>query len=240
MPASIVYPAGGTFRVSRWPETLWWHTDDEAAPPAEALPRFSDRSRRFQMRYTASTLRGCMIETMEQFRPAPDVETELAAFDDVEDGEADPTREDGLEEWLAVQLVGRCAITIPTPLIVDVDAAETLVALDKHPGIRDALDASRLGTPVKPARLDGAIVRLAGPVGRPITQAIAAAVHEWWPETNALACHSRLDDGEQCWAIYGHTPVDFDTVPLTPSDESHRDAVRAAATLFEIALPDPW
>lgn len=192
--ASVDYPARGTFRVSPWPDALWYGNGDEAAPPAETLPRFSDPLRRFQMRYTASTLRGCMIETMEQFRPAPDVETELAAFDDVEDGEPDPTREDGIGEWLAVQRVGRCEITVPTPLIVDVDAAETLVALDKHPGICDALDASRLGTPVKPARLDGAIVRLAGPVGRPITQAIAAAVHEWWPATNALAYRSRLDD----------------------------------------------
>jgi hypothetical protein len=32
----------------------------------------------------------------------------------------------------------------------------------------------------------------------------------------------------------------FDIVPLTPTEESHRDAVRAAATLFEIALPNPW
>ncbi len=120
------------------------------------------------------------------------------------------------------------------------DAADTLVTLDKHPGVRQALDQSGLGTAASPVRLDTGVIRISGRVGRPITQAVSRAVLEWVDDAHGIAYVSRLDSNEQCWALYDQTPVNFTTEPLTPQESAHRAAVRSVASLFEIELPSNW
>ncbi len=82
---------------------------------AAAMSRFDDSYREFAVRYLASTLRGCLVETMSRFRPAPGVEAVLANVDGIQEGDPDPTRENGLQEWLAEQQVGHCCVDVPEP-----------------------------------------------------------------------------------------------------------------------------
>jgi hypothetical protein len=80
-----------------------------------------------------------------------------------------PDPAQGLEDWLKVQRVGRVTVDEPT-LLVDVHDPDLLNAVAKHPLVHAALAASGLGTGRTPAQLDEAVIRLPGPVGRPITQ----------------------------------------------------------------------
>lgn len=119
--------------------------------------------------------------------------------------------------------------------------AKLLVELDAHPAVQSILGASGLGTPDDPARLDEATIRLAGPVGRRITQAVSRALYEREPRPAGLAYRSRLDDAERCWALYGETLVRFGPAAwLSVEDPSHIDAVRAVANLYELPLPAVW
>lgn len=192
------------------------------------------------MRYMASTLRGCLVETLARFRPSPVAEAVLADVEGVEPDDIDHDREQGLQDWLVQQKVGRCSLELPAPLLLDIDAADVLVEFDKHPSVRTALDTSNLGTPLAPARLDAGIIRLTGPVGRPITQAVSRAIREWRPDVHGLAYWSRLDSTERCWAVYDHVPVTVSVTPLDPSVKGHRAAVREVAALLEILLPVQW
>ncbi|WP_415753132.1 RES family NAD+ phosphorylase [Nocardioides sp. Kera G14] len=204
------------------------------------MSRFDDPQGSFSVRYLATTLRGCLVETMSRFRPAPEVETLLADVGGIEEGDEDPTRGVGLSEWLAGQQVGHCTLLGAKPTIIDVDAPESLVALDKHPVVRNALDRSRLGSAANPARLDSGVVKLAGPIGRPITQAVSRAVFEWYDDVDGLRYASRLDGSETCWALYDKVQVAFRVEALSSEVVEHRDAVRSVAALYEIELPDPW
>jgi hypothetical protein len=112
--------------------------------------------------------------------------------------------------------------------------------IDKHPRVRTTLEESGLGTPLDPARLDAGIIRLGGPVGRPITQAVSRAVYEWVTGVDGIGYHSRLDQAERCWAIYDHVPVTVTVIPLDPLRPDHRDVVQGVAARFEIPLPPEW
>ena len=206
--------------------------------------RFDDPLAAFSVRYAADTLRGCLVETLARFRPHPETETLLrgiGAVDDDDPGEplfTEPTS--GVADWLAAQRVGHLQITSPVPLLVDIEQPALLDQLDKHPQVRAALDASGLGTPMDPARLDAGIIRLGGPIGRPITQAVSRAVYDWVPGADGIGYWSRLDSGERCWAIYDHVPVSVTVSRLDPADAGQREAVRLVAHRFEISLPPDW
>jgi RES domain len=206
--------------------------------------RFDDPDGVFAVRYAADTIHGCMIETMSRFRPHPDTEAllrDITGVDEEDPGEPsyhEPTA--GLADWLAAQQVGHVQITSPRPLLVDIETPAVLDHIDKNPRVRAALDASGLGTPLDPARLDAGIIRLGGPIGRPITQAASRAVYEWVPGADGIGYWSRLDSAERCWAIYDHVPVAVTVTALDPAVEEHRHAVQAVAARFEINLPATW
>jgi hypothetical protein len=206
--------------------------------------RFDDPLAAFVVRYAADSLHGCLVETLARFRPHPDTEALLRDVIGVaEDDRGEryfrepPT---GLADWLAAQQVGHLTITSPAAMLVDIEEPELLDDLDKHPRVRAALDGSGLGTPLDPARLDAAIIRLAGPIGRPITQAVSRAVYEWVPGVDGIAYWSRLDSSERCWAIYDHVSVSVSAIPLDATNREHLDAVRSVARRFEIVLPPLW
>ncbi len=106
--------------------------------------------------------------------------------------------------------------------------------------MRAALDASGLGTPLDPARLDTAIIRLGGRVGRPLTQAVSRAIYEWVRGVDGIGYWSRLDSRERCWAIYDHVPVSVAVTPLDAARNEHREAVHSVARRFEITFPPQW
>jgi hypothetical protein len=204
------------------------------------LNRYDDPLGRYAVRYVAETLTGAMLETMARFRPAPEAEALLAAVEDVPaDAHEHLDPVDGLQDWLAVQQVGRVTLAAPAPLL-DVHDPALLRDLDKHPLVRAALAESGLGTPLDPARLDEGVVRLGGPLGRPVTQALSRAVREWLPDVAGLAYRSRLDDQEWCWALWEDTDVEVRVEALDTAHRHHRRAVQRAAQLLEVAVPPAW
>jgi hypothetical protein len=139
-----------------------------------------------------------------------------------------------MSEWLEKQRVGTVRV-LPAGAFVDVEHDRALIALDKHPSVRAAIE------PLDPSgRLDTGLVRLGGPHGRRISQAVGTAVREWVPAALWVGYHSRLATDEVCWAIWESTNVDVTTTRLDPSNEQHRDGVKRVATLFEIELPPNW
>lgn len=80
---------------------------------------------------------------------------------------------EALADWLPRQRVAVCRLVEPAGPLLDVNDAKLLVELDADPGVRAVLRASGLGTLDDPARLDEGTIRLKGPVGRRITQAVS-------------------------------------------------------------------
>lgn len=228
-------PEAGAWRVHPDPATL-----PRLSGEGPGLNRYDDPYGRYAVRYVAEELSGAMLETMARFRPAPQAEALLAAVEGVpadEDEHLDPV--EGLRAWLAVQQVGRVTLAGPGRLL-DVHDPGLLRDLDKHPLVRAAMERSGLGTPLNPAHLDEGIVRLGGPLGRPVTQALSRAVRDWLPDVVGLAYRSRLDDEEWCWAIWNDAEVEIRLEPLDPTHRHHRRAVQHAAQLLEIPIPPEW
>jgi len=230
-------PEGGAFRVHPAPGALPRLTHD-----GPGRNRYDDPESSYAVRYAAANLTGALLETMARFRPAPQAEALLASVigGDHQAGEADHSEPAaGLADWLAVQKVGRIRLIGPSRL-VDIHDAALLVRLDKHPTVRAALEPSGLGTPLNPARLDEGVIRIGGPIGRDITQAVSRALRDWEPEYAGLAYRSRLDDEEWCWAIWDDATVEIDVEDLTPEHRFHRRAVHHAGRVLEIGLPAQW
>ena len=229
-------PEIGAWRVHPAPGALPRLTGEGPGPN-----RYDDPRGLYAVRYGAENLTGALVETMARFRPSPDAESLLANVSGIDEDDlehADPTT--GIRDWLARQQVGRIVLDDPSGELVDVHDPLLLASLDKHPQVRDALDLSGLGTLLNPVRLDEGIVRLGGPVGRPITQAVSAAIRDWHPQLAGLAYRSRIDDDEWCWAMWDATPVRITAEPLTAQHRHHRRAVQHAARILEIVLPINW
>jgi hypothetical protein len=237
---SLAFPPDGAVRVHPEPAAL-----PRLRREGPGRNRFDDPAGIFTVRYAADTLHGCLVETMARFRPHPETESILAAIAGVNDESdinepayADPSL--GVGEWLAQQHVGRLEITSAAPLLVDVEHAAMLDALDAHPDVRTALDHSGLDAPGDPARLDAGIIRLSGPVGRPISQAVSRAIYEWISGVDGIGYWSRLDSTERCWAIYDHAPVRVEVIPLDRHNPRHKDSVASVAMRYGIPLPENW
>ena len=236
---SLAFPPKGAVRVHPEPAAL-----PRLRREGPGRNRFDDPAGIFTVRYAGDTIHGCLVETMARFRPHPETESILVAIagvnesDILEPAYADPGL--GVAEWLTQQHVGRLEITSATPLLVDVEHAPMLDALDAHPDVRTALDHSGLDAPDEPARLDAGIIRLSGPVGRPISQAVSRAIYEWINGVDGIGYWSRLDSTERCWAVYDHAPVRVEVVALDPHDAGHKKAVASVAMRYGIPLPKNW
>jgi hypothetical protein len=141
---SVSFPAAGVVRVHPEPAAL-----PRLRHEGPGRNRFDDPEATYVVRYAANSLHGCLVETMARFRPDPRTEQLLATIAGVDDDPAEAAYANptiGVGDWLDRQCVGLVRITSPRPLLVDVEAVELLDALDKHPRVRAALDASGLGT----------------------------------------------------------------------------------------------
>lgn len=234
---NVPFPEAGAVRVAANPRAL--PSLRRAGPPGPN--RFDDPEGVFVVRYLADTLRGCLIELLARFRYDPEAEQRIASVEGVveQDDDGSHPGPNALGDWLTIQQVARCHLLDPDARLISVNDAALLARLDRHPSVRAALDASSLATPERPAELDGATIRLPGAIGRNITQAVSRAIYEQDPRPSGLVYRSRLDDDERCWGIYGETAVRFESARLL-SPETDGEAVRSAARLYELALPQPW
>jgi hypothetical protein len=231
--AGAPYPGAGTLRVHPDPAWLPQPPNDPSTPGSN---RFDDPYGQVAARYTATRLQGCLYETMARFRPSPTAEAMLQSIDGIEAADVDWPEDDdtAIADWLERQQIGTVRV-LDTGVFANVEEPDLLVQLDKHPLVRTAVqDLDPAG------RLDTGLIRLGGlRLGRPISQAVGAAIREWMPHALGIAYTSRLAD-EPCWAIWATTHVDITSVHLDPSEPLHREAVRRVARTFEIALPSSW
>lgn len=238
----VSFPDHGAKRVHLDPARL-----PKLAPTGEpGVSRFDDPLSQYVVRYLATNLEGCLVEVLGRFRENSTAEDRLRAVPNVEpEGvslDADPTeaKHDGVTEYLQTQRVAVAAVS-PTVEIVRINDAVVLGTLNRHPDVRAALDASGLGSSDEPAELDEGTIRLRGAVGRVITRAVSRAIYELPTHPGGVRYFSRLDDSQECWAIFDRVTVRFDDpVSLSPAHGDHRRAVAYACEVLHLDVPPEW
>lgn len=140
--ALVGFPAAGAVRVHPTPDLLpSRRRQGERAAYRYDDPDGPEGPNPFLVRYLATTLRGCLVEVLAQFRPA-DAETtdllgQVSNVDDDAEHEDIPRR--GLGSYLAKVKVGRAQLLDTRPLVT-VHDEYLLAALDRHPRVRAVLD----------------------------------------------------------------------------------------------------
>lgn len=218
------------WRVHQNPEALPNLPSDGEAPPN----RFDDPQKKYRVRYLAISKRGSFLEVLARFRTDGATQARLGAVKDV-DEKSEPKITPGAvpRAFLRALKEATGQVADPNHTFVDAVAAETRTALNKHASVRRALKASGLGKPESPAELDEATMRLGGPRGRPITQAVSRVVFD---ETDAVGiCYvSRLDPAEPCWAVFDWVKIKFSKAnPINTQDAS----LKSAALTLGLTLP---
>jgi hypothetical protein len=248
-PRLLSLPRAGVLRL---------HYDPMALPKVEGRVghnRFDDPRvgtlDRYAVRYTATTLRGCLLESLAWLRADPEARAREAAV--LDDAEPDPlgTEPVAADPWAAVRdfLEGRHVgrLTAPAVRVVSINDPALQAELDQEPAVRALLDSSDGRTALaasshKPPRLDGAAVRLGTPFGRDLSRACSLAVWDRIPRPDGIHHRSRHDDDEDCWALFDHARVRLTEVaPFSPErDAEHRRLVQQVASLWDIPLPVTW
>jgi hypothetical protein len=199
------------------------------------------------MRYTATSLRGCLLELLARFRHNEEASAREAALD-IDDPEfVDPPQ---VEDWqhiadfTARRKVG--TLQVHEPVVVSVNDPVVQHALDSEPAVRAVLDSTEARTALLESggvqvHLDNAAIRLSSEVGRYLTQACALALYDRERQPDVIHYRSRHDDAESCWAIYHYVDVAvLQVVNFSAAVEGHRQAMRCVAELWDLPLPPEW
>jgi len=214
----------------------------EHNPPRD---RFDDPEFVYRVRYFATALRGAMLEVLDHFRPNADMEAAQSAIT-VSDDLIDILQEEpaGLvpERWLSQQRL-ICASAPEAARFVDVTDSAVLAELNQHPRVREVLSSelvrSTLGVA---ARLDEGTIRLVGPVGRAISQAVSHIVYSDDAHFAGITYQTRFQDGERCWAVFDdRVHVQFaDLQALDITEREHIATLNEVARLYGLTLPINW
>jgi hypothetical protein len=184
-----------------------------------------------------------MLEVMDHFRPNEAAEDTFAEID-IEGRDVLEEEPAGwvAESWLSGQRFA-LGLGLGQAQFVDVTDADVLAELNARPRVRAALlthlAAESLGDN---PRLDGGTIRLAGPLGRGITQAVSREIYEDAAHYAGIAYSTRFDDHEQCWALYDdRVIVQFDgEQPLDALNTDHIQALNSVAVTYRLVLPPNW
>lgn len=237
-------PDDGVLRVHYEPGALPARVD------AVGPHRFDDprpgSADRYVVRYTATTLRGCLLELLAWLRPDPEAAAREAAVIGDPDGRTerpDARPWQALEDFLRGRQVG--VLLGPDLRLVSIDDPVLQAQLDREPAVRALLDSPQGRTALAPrggtAHLDEAAIRLSTDLGRALSQACSLALRDRAPRPDGIHYRSRHDDAEDCWALYDHAPVQVARVrPLDPGDEEQRKALQDVAALWGLSLPPDW
>lgn len=237
--AEVQFPGAGAWRLHHQPLEVFHRP--------EPRDRFDDPENRYLVRYFATTIRGVMLEVLNHFRRNDEAETALSevqtiGIDLLEEEPAGSVP----EKWLSSQ----CLVRATAPefaAFVDVDHPRALALLNRRTRVRQALSLpaaiKALGTN---ATLDQATIKLAGPVGRPITQAVSREIYEAHSSASrdyvGIAYTTRFDRSEPCWAVFDdHVALDWDSVSLlNVLDPTHLQPINDVAQLYDLELPPNW
>ena len=212
--------------------------ESPALPSVEGpVHRFDDPEQRYSVRYTAQDIETCLLETMQRFRRAltTELDSRLDAVTGVDQADHTPDAAAGLIDWLARQRVGRLLTHESDITVIDLPTGFDAIMTDpvvarvfrEHFPDADHPDMSHV---------------LAGDHhGRPVTQAISAAVHGLDPLPGGIAYPSRRDTNKTCWAVFIHVSVwPASDDPLSPHDPEHVTAVRSVCARYGIPAPTDW
>ena len=174
---------------------------------------------------------------MQRFRPAltTELDRRLDTVTGADQADHTPDAAAGLIDWLARQRVGRLLTHESDITVIDLPTGFDAIMTDpvvarvfrEHFPEADHPDMSH---------------GLAGDHhGRPVTQAISAAVHALDPLPGGIAYPSRRDTNKTCWAVFIHVSVwpESDD-PLSPHDPEHVTAVRSVCARYGIPAPTDW
>lgn len=243
-PETWRLPDGGVLRV---------HYEPGALPEygsGTGHNRFDDprphTADRYVIRYTATTLRGCLLELLAWLRPDPGAAArEAAVVDDATSADEPVGHQPG--QALADFLRGRkvAAILGDGLQLLSIDDPILQAQLDREPAVRALLDSSQGRAALAPsggaAHLDEAAIRLSTDLGRALTQACSLALRDRDARPDGIHYRSRHDDAEDCWALYDHAPVQVAAVtPLDVATAEHRTALHDVAALWRLPLPPEW
>jgi RES domain len=237
----VPFPTTGALRVNPTPDQLpSWRRIAERGPY-----RFDDPKEpgSFRVRYLATTLRGCLLEILAQFRPKND-ETDalLGAVDFVDDDHLHPDiPKRGVADYLALQRVGSCQL-FDAGDVVSIHDFHLLAELDRQLPIRYLLEnGPGLQLWDRNTHLDEAKVRLDAELGRRLTQQCARAIFSAAQQPAGIHYRSKHDDAEDCWALFDRARVTFThTVNLDPGNPEHFEALNSVAMSWQLPLPPVW
>ena len=196
------------------------------------------------------SVRGAMLEVLDRFRSNEAAETALNRVEGL-------IGVDILEEesaavvpgnWLSKQRLAR-ALLSPTARFVDVTEADVLAELNGRERIQKALHLElALGDELAEqdlgpdARLDDATIRMTGPLGRVITQAVSREIHDDDAMFAGLSYVTRFDRNERCWAVFDdRVQVTFDEDEILDDHNiDHVQALDGVARTYRLDLPSDW
>lgn len=218
------------WRIHPNPTALPSLPSDGEAPPN----RFDDPQKKYRVRYLATNKRGAFLEVLARFRTDDETQARLGLVKGTNE-KTEPKITPGAVPRAFLRALRETTgqITNHNHAFVDVAAPETQTTLNKHPDVRRALRQSGLGTQGSPAELNEATIRLGGPNGRPITQAVSRIVYN---ETESVGIRytSRLDTAEPCWAVFDWVGLKFSKInPINAQDAS----LTSAALSLGLTLP---
>lgn len=220
-------------RVARDPEAL--PRVDRAAGPKH---RFDDPEQQYSVRYLAETLYGCLMETMQRFRPPhrmSDVDDRLAEVTGVDTDDAQPDIDRGLRVWLDGQFVTAASLIETQDALLKVAVAFDALCDDPR------VESARLAHFHESPHLDLAHVLSGDSGGRAVTQAISRAVYDLDDRPAGIEYPSRRDLAIKCWAVFDRASIDFEgTSRLDPHDLTHKRAVRDVCNRYSIEIPLTW
>lgn len=215
-------PRGGVWRI---------HPDPVRLPsrPGHREPspnRFDDPLGQYRVRYLSTTRRGAFLEVLCVFRRNDEARKRLIGVTNVTDDgcfEESQVPVDYLQQLKS----GRFHVD-ESCWFADVAAVRLQTILGQQESVREAIDAADLGDFKRPAQLDEALIRLSGPRGRLITQAVSRVIFEK-TEAAGIRYTSRIDIAEECWAVFESTSVSWASpMPIILDDP---DLIPAAEVL---------
>ena len=222
------------WRVARDPEAL-----PRVRPSSGPTHRFDDPDQEYSVRYLADSLDGCLIETLQRFRPphpsSIDIDARLAAVTNIDGRDHQPSLTNGLRIWLDEQCVGKAHAIESADRVVILASAFDQLCDDGR-----VLSAWQSQYPDEP-HLDLRHILSGGANGRPITQAISRTIYQAYERPAGIEYPSRRALDVTCWAIYDRTPMHFDVVErLDRHNPIHLSAVHRICHRYTIEMPTEW
>lgn len=220
-------PHNGVFRIGRADRPVfappdWEHSGSGRYDDPRRLEPF-DASRNFRVVYGSTSLFGSFVETLQKFRPS------LAVLAGVGSGGSTPTGATGQipsgwlarRHWAEAKVATQCRFA-------DCAAGETFASLREQPKL--AAIAVELGID------DIDVSAVTGPY-RPLTQAVAAHVHETIPDCAGIRYVSRFgtEIDFECWAIFADRVL-FRTVEPDRQISPNLPEFQRAMTALNLSL----